>query len=483
MKPKFSYKLLNVLSLVSFLLLLLSCSSDFLEITPKGKLIAQKVYDYDLLLNNNNLLNTGGANAHVFLGDEIAAVEPYLSADEPRSQRLFKWEPNIYEDNENAPEIGSLVSQLYTYNKIINEVMDAQDGTEKQKKSIQSEALAGRAWVNFLLINYFGKPYNEQTSANDPGFPIIDKADVTETKFSRASVKDMYDFIVNDLISAIPNLPVQTTYRIRMSKPAAEALLGKVYMFMGRYSEAITYLDDALNNIQNSTIPIDLIDYNKAFSEGGLFMPINPTFGPNAPVINNNPETIYARQFSNFWVLSSTLVISPSTINLYNPSDLRLMFYSRMPFPVGPEYPLNTMRRVGPLTTSYGVVLPDLLLLRAECRARLNDLSGAANDVELLMKNRMPAELASIPDEIKGEQFLLIKYVLDERIREYACQGVRWFDMRRLSVDPLFSSLTFNHQIFNESGDVEEIILPVERLVLRIPPKILSENPGMTDNP
>ncbi len=485
MKPKSSYKLLNALPfmLLSVLLLVTSCSDDFLEVAPKGKLIAQKVYDYDLLLNNNNLLNTGGANAQVFLGDEIAAVESYLTADEPRTQRLFKWEPDIYEDNENAPEIGSLVSQLYTYNKIINEVMDAQDGTEEQKKSIQSEALAGRAWANFLLINYFGKPYNEQTSANDLGFPIIDKADVTETQFSRASVKDMYDFIVNDLISAIPNLPAQTTYRIRMSKPAAEALLGKVYMFMGKYDEAISYLDDALDNIQYSAIPVELVDYNEAFSEGGFFMPIDMFFGPTTPVINNDPETIYARQFSNFWILSSTLVITPSTVDLFDPSDLRLMFYSRMPFPVGPEYPLNTMRRVGPLTTSYGVVLPDLLLLRAECRARLNNLPGAVEDVELLMKNRMPAESASIPDEIKGQQQLLIKYVLEERIKEYACQGVRWFDMRRLSVDPLFSSLTYKHQIFNESGNVEEITMPTERLVLRIPPKVLSENPGMVDNP
>jgi len=485
MKRNNHHIILNSITLLMTLLLLstASCTKDFLEIAPKGKLIAQKISDYDLLLNNSNLLNTGGANAQVFLGDEIAAAEQYLSVDEPRTQRLFKWEPVIYESNENAPEIASMVSQLYTYNKIINEVMDASGGTEQQKKSIRAEAQAGRAWVNFMLINYFGKPYNTATSATDAGFPIIDKADVTETQFARATVAEVYDLIVEDLLEAIPNLPQQTTYRIRMSKVAGESLLGKVYVFMGKYSDALPLFNNALSGIQNSAIPVNLVNYNEAFAEGGLFMPINPTFGPSTPVINNNPETIYARQFSNFWVLSSTLVISPATVSLFNQSDLRLKFYSTMPFPFGDEYPSGTRRRVGPLTTSYGVVLPEVILLRAECRARLNDLTGCAQDLENLRRNRMPAEDAIVPSSISGQKQTLLQFVMDERIREYACQGIRWYDMRRLSVDPLFSSLQFKHLVYGENGSVQELPMPAERLVLKIPPKILAENPGMQDNP
>src|SRR5690606_318182 len=95
-----------------------SCKKSFLEIDPKGKLIAKNVRDYDLLLNNNDFLNTGGANAHVFMADDVAAVEPYFSAAEPRTQRLFKWEPVIYEKEENAAETESLLAQIYAYNKI-----------------------------------------------------------------------------------------------------------------------------------------------------------------------------------------------------------------------------------------------------------------------------------------------------------------------------------------------------------------------------
>jgi hypothetical protein len=238
----------------------------------------------------------------------------------------------------------------------------------------------------------------------------------------------------------------------------------------------------ALAGLQSSAIPVSLIDYNLAFAPNGIFQPVS-FFGPTTPVIGDDPETIYARQFSNFWITTSELVISPSTVSLFQSSDLRLLFFSNAPFPVGPPYQAGLLRRMGPLTTSYGVTLPDLLLLRAECRARLNDLPGAVEDLELLRRNRMPDADAAVPPAVAGDPQLLLNFVLDERIREFASEGARWFDMRRLSVDPAFASTVFKHQIFNEDGSVQEFSLPAERLVLKIPPKILGENPGMQDNP
>lgn len=478
-----THHLYAAVSAILLVLLAPACSDRFLEITPKGKLIAQDVSDYDLLLSNNTLLNTGGANAQVYLGDDVAVVEPYFSATEPRIQRLFNWLPGVYEPDQHAPETQSLLTQLYLYNKVIHEVPGATSGTEVQKKAIRAEAQAGRAWVYFQLINYFGKPYTEATAATDPGFPIVTAADVTATLFSRASVKEVYDFIVDDLTAAIPYLPARTTFRIRMSRAAGEALLGKVYVFMGRYAEALPLLTDALDRMADAVAPTHLIDYNAAFAEGGLFTPVNPLFGPLTPQIANDTETVYARQFSNFSIMSSELVISASTLSLFDASDLRLRFFSTMPFPAGTPYPSGLLRRMAPLTNSYGVVVPDILLLRAECRARLNDLAGCINDLEYLRRHRMPEADASIPTAIGASQQVLVPYIFEERIREFASRGERWLDMRRLSVDPVFGTSSFHHQQYNEDGSVQEITLPTERLVLKLPPKILAENPGMEDNP
>jgi hypothetical protein len=129
-------------------------------------------------------------------------------------------------------------------------------------------------------------------------------------------------------------------------------------------------------------------------------------------------------------------------------------------------------------------VLSDLYLLRAECKARLGDLAGAKMDVEVLRRNRMPETNALVPASIAGQQLALLKFILSERIREFALSGYRWFDMRRLSVDPLFSDNHYTHKLYSESGTViDTYVLRPERFVLRFPQKVMDQNPGMQNNP
>lgn len=479
---KTTYKFTGAIFAILLYSLLFSCKKSFLEVTPKGKLIAQNVSDYNLLLNNLELVNID-ASAQVPMGDEVAAVEPYFSGAAVKTQRLFRWDNVVYEPSENAAETEVPLKNIYTYNKIINEVPAAADGTEQQKRSIQAEALAGRAWTNFLLINYFGKPYQAATAAADPGFPVLKQADVTETKFTRASVKEVYDFIIDDLTRAIPNLPEKTTHRIRMSKAAAEGLLGKVYLFMGKPNEALAQLNAAITDLGNSVIPVGLYDYNVTFGPGGDFLPIG-LFGPLYPYTPNIRESLYGKQAFNYWTFSANeLVITKKTADLYDATDLRLNFYAKAAF-FGPDYPNGLLRKIGPSSLQFGVLVPDLYLLRAECKARLNDLTGAKEDVETLRKNRMPLASSAVPAAIASQQLSLLKFIFEERIREFAVNGYRWFDMRRLSVDPLFGNSTFTHTLYSETGSVlSTFTFKPERFVLRFPQKVMDENPGMQNNP
>lgn len=469
----------------ALLLLLLtagiSCKKSFLEVLPKGKVIAVGYKDYELLLNNPNLLNVG-TDAQLLMGDEVTAIEPYYSGLTLREQRLFTWSDQIYQPDENSAETSGPLSSIYTYNKIINEVMDAPDGTPEQKRMIHAEALAGRAWTYFLLINYYGKPYQSSTAASDPGFPIITTADITVNKFSRASVQEVYDFIISDLEEALPALSVPVFHRLRMSKPAAQALLGKVYVFMRRYEEALPLLESALQGLSNTQVPVQLYDYNETFAPGGAFTPID-MFGPNYPVTAENQEALYLRQFSNFHVLFNTLQVRGETMELYEPSDLRLFLYSKTPFPAGAEFQAGAQRRTAPSIVPFGVVVPEIYLLAAECKARLKDLPGAVAMLEQLRVKRMPEADAAVPSAIAGDQLQLLRFVMDERLREYAGLGVRWFDMRRLSVDPLFGNPSYNHTLYQADGTTTVYPLRPERLVLKIPPRMLLTNPGMDDNP
>lgn len=486
MKNIFQYSRWAIFMLLS--IVFISCKKEFLEITPKGKLIAETTNDYNLLLSNLDFLNVftefGSGMAQVPMGDEIAAVEPYFSGASLRTQRLFRWDEIIYEPDQDAGEMTVPMQNIYAFNKIITEVPNSTGGTEQQKKSIAAEAMTGRAWTYFLLINYYGKPYNATTSATDPGFPIITKADVTETKFTRASVKDVYDFIVNDLTTAIPNLPAHISSRIRLARSTAEGILGKVYMFMGEFEKALPHLNASIGDLSASSIPVGLYDYNTTFAIGGEFLPIG-LFGPSYPVVTSNKENLYAKQFINAWTFTNNeLVVTSSTASLYGVSDLRLNFYSANAFFGGP-YPNGLLRRIGPIATHFGLTVPDLYLLRAECKARLNDLPGAVADVETLRKNRMPVADASVPAAIASEQVALTKFILDERIREFAVMGYRWFDMRRLSVDPVYgSTVNYTHTLYNEDGTVNATYtLKPERLTMQLPRKVIAQNPGMENNP
>lgn len=469
-------------ALLLFLLIAgISCKKSFLEVLPKGKVIAVSYRDYELLLNNSNLLNTG-ADAQLLLGDEVTAIDPYYTGLTLREQRLFTWSDNIYQPDENSAETSGPLASIYTYNKIINEVMDAPDGTPEQKKRILAEALAGRAWTNFLLINYYGKPYLKTTAASDPGFPVITTADITVNKFSRASVQEVYDHITGDLQKALPDLSPEIFHRLRMSKPAAQALLGKVFVFMQRYEEALPLLESALEGFTTAQVPVQLYDYNQTFSPAGEFMPIGP-FGPNYPVTADNKEAAYLRQFSNFHVLFNTLQVNGETMELYEPSDLRLMLYSPQPFPAGAGFQAGAQRRTAPSIVPFGVGVPETYLLIAECKARTTDPGGAVDVLEQFRRNRMPAADAEVPSAIAGDQMQLLQFVIDERLREFAGLGVRWFDMRRLSVDPLFTMPAYTHTLYHEDGTTTVYPLKPARLVLKIPPRILLTNVGMEDNP
>src|SRR5690606_15276736 len=146
---------------------------------------------------------------------------------------------------------------------------------------------------NLLLINYYGKPYNAATAGTDPGIPEITSSDVTAKKFERATVQEIYDLIISDLTTAIPDLPVRITDRLRMSKAAAEGILAKSYLYMGKFSESLTMLNKCFEDLAGATLPVGLYDYNVALNPGGSFFPIGP-FGPTYPTAPNQEENIFA---------------------------------------------------------------------------------------------------------------------------------------------------------------------------------------------
>jgi hypothetical protein len=136
-------------------------------------------------------------------------------------------------------------------------IIEFQDKTDFDgKEVIIGEARFLRAYYNFELVKWFGaipiKPEGRFVVGDEQTIP-------------RSPVADVYALIEADLQIAVSNLAYTAPQVGRVTKGAAEALLGKVYLYQDKFSEAAAILE---NVITNGSYSLES-DYNKIFEFQG----------------------------------------------------------------------------------------------------------------------------------------------------------------------------------------------------------------------
>ena len=166
-------------------------------------------------------------------------------------------------------------------------------------------------------------------------------------------------------------------------------------------------------------------------------------------------------------------------MDMYGQDDLRRNFFSNK---TRTGAAMEGYRRL-PCRTVFnlGVEMPDLYLMLVECQARSMD-QALQNEARINLvefrRHRMSQEAAVIPADITSQE-KLIRFVVEERLREYMMTGIRWFDMRRLWNDPLFQD--WKAEYTHTDGE-STYALTEDRLVYQIPPKILVFNNDWQNN-
>lgn len=137
------------------------------------------------------------------------------------------------------------------------------------KDALYGEVYFLRAYYYFELVRMFG----------DVPLFVDKRLTVTESgSLSRAPKADVYAQIEKDLNDAINVLPIANPQKGRITKYAAQALLGKVLLYEQKFDEAAAMLENVVNG------PFDLVNnFGEIFLQSG----------------ENGPESVFEIQYSN----------------------------------------------------------------------------------------------------------------------------------------------------------------------------------------
>lgn len=445
---------------------------NYLDVAPKGLVIPSEIKDYDLLLNggDNTIHTTADENALFLTADDWHATEADLGdLTNPNNDllKLFKWDSELYLDQTEEPYSWKApYKNIFTYNLIINEVDEAiVSGKYKaaDKAKIKAEAKLGRAYEYWLLVNTFAKQYQPATAASDPGVPLVITADASAKTPERASVQEVYDFIITETKGAIADLPDVRANKIRFSKGAGYALLARFYLAMANYQEALVNADKAIKEKG------EIGDYTAADKVIDLYYAEQYVYRMYQ----------YTRGFT-------TGQLSTEIAALYDAADTRL---TKVLNNCGWEYSDkngweyicgDNYRNAFLFDINHSVSVPEMYLIRAECYARDANTGLALNDVNLLRSKRIPADnyVEKTESDFSSETEVL-RFVLNERRREMVMTGMRLFDLKRLNVESDFAK-SVSHTVANETHTLAP---GSNNLVLPIPAQVLNFNPNMAQNP
>ncbi|RED48989.1 RagB/SusD family nutrient uptake outer membrane protein [Seonamhaeicola aphaedonensis] len=121
-----------------------------------------------------------------------------------------------------------------------NYIMEFKDKTDfPNKTSVLAQTRFLRAYYNFTLVKWWGDVPM-----------LVDKRIQFGDQFTidRTPKAEVYALIEEDLTFAAANLPYVQNETGRITKGAAQGLLGRVYLYQDKFAEAANVLEDLINN-------------------------------------------------------------------------------------------------------------------------------------------------------------------------------------------------------------------------------------------
>ncbi|TKC04441.1 RagB/SusD family nutrient uptake outer membrane protein [Pedobacter frigoris] len=417
-------------TLLLLTLMLLAACSEKLDLRPETSMDTDKALTGEANLRlatsgNYSLLNYFDyVSAYFHLTESPVDNVEATSVFDPGGTRQYGAYSYIHFPT--MSNSSGVYSNAYKLIRGVNNVIAAiPDDASPALLQLKGENLFLRAFAYQTLVKVFGRPYL-QGNGNNPGVVILDKPTPSlERPAKRNTVKEVYDFIVADLLKAEGLMTIDNNNAFA-SKYTAQAMLSSLHLNMGNNAKSIEYADKIIGMTSKFTL-----------AQGDAY---KSYFSTNHSA---DKETIFCIKnldgtgggfyyYNQSYTVEKFAAVSPPLWNLLNEGtgDLRKNFYKALKTADGTTWNFTTKLIQNPAANPTEKVsspaiyrLAEMYLNRAEANAKLNNGQLALDDVNTI---RRRAGLTGVDlyatDNLRGRSSIL-QVVLDERRLEFAFEG------------------------------------------------------------
>lgn len=440
-----------------------ACMKDFLDVKrDKSQVIPKTIEDYRSIFEQQNM-NVLSSHQLGLIGsdDYFVDLQQWQSLSNPIHKNGYVWAEEIFQ-GQTSDDWNKGFERILFANFVLEGVGQISEsaGNRVFRNEVLGAACFFRGTNFFHLAQLFCRQYDSETAKVELGLPLRTTSNIN-AKFQRSTVEDTYLQIISDLEAAAELLPNTVPLNTRPCRPAALGMLANVYLAMGDYPEALAYADQALG------LASDLLDYNEI--DTSLSFPF-PLFGQGNIEILFNAMAAVPTVMNNSNMNADSILLAS-----YDVHDIRKQAFFFTNSSNGRQVFKGSY--VGNASLMFtGLTTPEILLIRAECNARVGNKPAAVADLNRLRANRIERGFFEpVGNDISMAD--LLQMVLRERRRELVFRGRRWSDLKRFIKEG-----RLEEPLKRLLGD-HEYLLPVNssRWAWPIPPDVV-RLAGLTQN-
>lgn len=395
-----------------------SCyKSSFLNKSPSSELLEpEELKQLRGLLSNEETMG----QTPVFgeqSSDNYYLPDSFFNSLSGIDQNLYTWQKDIYKGQGNIADWNKPYEQVRVTNLVLEQLakLSSSHYTPQQLNENKAMALFMRSYAFYNLLQIFSPAHNYKDASDQPGIVLLLSTEFSE-KYFRSGSKACYQQILKDLRESVNWLPAQPLgNRGLPCKPAGLALLARIYLSIGDYTNALHFADSCIKSYPT------LMDYND----------INLSL--KFPIPKNNIETLYqSSMINNNQVFQSSIIkdciVDSVLYRSYHHNDLRREIYFALNESGKPYFRSSYS---GKSFAFSGLATDEMYLIRAECNARFKNARQAIDDLnELLIRRFKKGTFIRYTNSNIGN---VLEVVLRERRKELVFRGLRWSDIKRLN--------------------------------------------------